>query len=177
MKEDPNERREREFDAITFLLAGVLSAIILGAVGYGIQVLKGGDGHSAPGARVANAGADRPSAARSQPHNHRLAVTPPDFRRSNRICSGWEPIPARLVYVPENEEVNHDRFTAQEEWNRGSLSGKPNGSRRSNENSSPGSDGWMKLSARSPRGTRRSRHDRAGRVPREGGVGSGEPPP
>jgi hypothetical protein len=36
MKEDPNERREREFDAITFLLAGVLSAIVLGAVGYGI---------------------------------------------------------------------------------------------------------------------------------------------
>jgi len=36
MKEDPNERREREFDAITFLLAGVLSAVILGAVGYGI---------------------------------------------------------------------------------------------------------------------------------------------
>jgi hypothetical protein len=36
MKQDPNERREREFDAITFLLAGVLSAIIAGAVGYGI---------------------------------------------------------------------------------------------------------------------------------------------
>jgi hypothetical protein len=36
MKEDPNERREREFDAITFLLAGVLSAVVLGAVGYGI---------------------------------------------------------------------------------------------------------------------------------------------
>ena len=36
MKEDPNERREREFDAITFLLAGVLSAIVVGAVGYGI---------------------------------------------------------------------------------------------------------------------------------------------
>jgi hypothetical protein len=36
MTEDPNERREREFDAITFLLAGVLSAIVLGAVGYGI---------------------------------------------------------------------------------------------------------------------------------------------
>jgi len=30
------EGREREFDAITFLLAGVLSAIVLGAVGYGI---------------------------------------------------------------------------------------------------------------------------------------------
>lgn len=36
MKEDPNNRREREFDAITFLLAGVLSAVVLGAVGYGI---------------------------------------------------------------------------------------------------------------------------------------------
>ena len=36
MKEDPNERREREFDAITCLLAGVLSAVVLGAVGYGI---------------------------------------------------------------------------------------------------------------------------------------------
>lgn len=36
MKKDPQRRREREFDAITFLLAGVLSAIILGAVGYGI---------------------------------------------------------------------------------------------------------------------------------------------
>ena len=36
MKKGPNERREREFDAITFLLAGVLSAVILGAVGYGI---------------------------------------------------------------------------------------------------------------------------------------------
>lgn len=36
MNEDPEERREREFDAITFLLAGVLSAIVLGAVGYGI---------------------------------------------------------------------------------------------------------------------------------------------
>jgi hypothetical protein len=34
--EDPEKRREREFDAITFVLAGVLSAIILGAVGYGI---------------------------------------------------------------------------------------------------------------------------------------------
>ena len=29
-------RRERKFDTITFLLAGVLAAIILGAVGYGI---------------------------------------------------------------------------------------------------------------------------------------------
>ena len=37
MKKDPNERREREFDAITFLLAGVLSAVVLGAVGYGIH--------------------------------------------------------------------------------------------------------------------------------------------
>ena len=36
MMEDPNDRREREFDAITFLLAGVLSAIVLGAVGFGI---------------------------------------------------------------------------------------------------------------------------------------------
>ena len=36
MKEYPNERREWEFDGITFLLAGVLSAVVLGAVGYGI---------------------------------------------------------------------------------------------------------------------------------------------
>jgi len=36
INEDPAKRREREFDAITFVLAGVLSAIILGAVGYGI---------------------------------------------------------------------------------------------------------------------------------------------
>ena len=36
MNEDPDERREREFDAVTFLLAGVLSAVVLGAVGYGI---------------------------------------------------------------------------------------------------------------------------------------------
>ena len=28
MTEDPNERREREFDAITFLLAGVLSKFL-----------------------------------------------------------------------------------------------------------------------------------------------------
>jgi hypothetical protein len=35
-EEDPDDRREREFDAITFVLAGVLSAILLGAVGYGI---------------------------------------------------------------------------------------------------------------------------------------------
>lgn len=34
--EDPETRREREFDTITFVLAGVLGAIILGAVGYGI---------------------------------------------------------------------------------------------------------------------------------------------
>jgi hypothetical protein len=36
MHEDPDERREREFDAVTFLLAGVLSAVILGAIGYGV---------------------------------------------------------------------------------------------------------------------------------------------
>ena len=35
-EEDPEQRREREFDAITFVLAGVLSAIVLGAVGYGV---------------------------------------------------------------------------------------------------------------------------------------------
>jgi hypothetical protein len=34
MKDD--ERKEREFDAITLLLAGVLSAIVLGAIGFGI---------------------------------------------------------------------------------------------------------------------------------------------
>lgn len=36
MNEDPEQRREREFDAITFVLAGALSAIVLGAVGYGV---------------------------------------------------------------------------------------------------------------------------------------------
>ena len=35
-EEDPYKRREREFDTITFVLAGVLSAVVLGAVGYGI---------------------------------------------------------------------------------------------------------------------------------------------
>jgi hypothetical protein len=34
--EDPEKRWEREFDTITFVLAGVLSAIVLGAIGYGI---------------------------------------------------------------------------------------------------------------------------------------------
>jgi hypothetical protein len=34
--EDPEDRREREFDTITFVLAGVLAAIILGAIGYGV---------------------------------------------------------------------------------------------------------------------------------------------
>jgi hypothetical protein len=37
MKDDPNERRERKFDAITFVLAGVLCAIVVGAIGYGIH--------------------------------------------------------------------------------------------------------------------------------------------
>ena len=36
MNEDPEQRRERDFDTITFILAGVLSAIVLGAVSYGI---------------------------------------------------------------------------------------------------------------------------------------------
>ena len=36
MKQDPRHRWEREFDAITFLLAGVLTAVVLGAAGYGI---------------------------------------------------------------------------------------------------------------------------------------------
>jgi hypothetical protein len=35
-EKDREKRREREFDAITFVLAGVLSAILLGAIGYGI---------------------------------------------------------------------------------------------------------------------------------------------
>jgi hypothetical protein len=34
--EDPEQRREREFDTITFVLAGVLGVIILCAIGYGI---------------------------------------------------------------------------------------------------------------------------------------------
>jgi hypothetical protein len=36
MHDDPGERREREFDTITFLLAGLLATIIIAAVGYGI---------------------------------------------------------------------------------------------------------------------------------------------
>jgi FlaG/FlaF family flagellin (archaellin) len=35
MAQDPRER-EREFDAITFVLAAVLASVVLGAVGYGI---------------------------------------------------------------------------------------------------------------------------------------------
>ena len=37
MQEDPDTRREREFDLITFLLAAVLTGIILGAMGYGVM--------------------------------------------------------------------------------------------------------------------------------------------
>jgi hypothetical protein len=33
---DANQRAEREFDVITLVLAGVLAAIVLAAVGYGI---------------------------------------------------------------------------------------------------------------------------------------------
>ena len=82
MKEDPNERREREFDAITFLLAGVLSAVVLGAVGYGIfKSSQGGDGHPAADAGVANARAGGPPAVRSESqHHHRLAVIPAIFQ-------------------------------------------------------------------------------------------------
>jgi Tfp pilus assembly protein PilW len=36
MKDDPEERRERGFDTVTFLLAGLLATIIIAAVGYGI---------------------------------------------------------------------------------------------------------------------------------------------
>ena len=36
MNQDPEERRERKVDTITFVLAGVLGAIILSAIGYGI---------------------------------------------------------------------------------------------------------------------------------------------
>jgi hypothetical protein len=37
MDDDPfNQRKERGFDAITLLLAGLLTAIVVGAVGYGI---------------------------------------------------------------------------------------------------------------------------------------------
>jgi hypothetical protein len=36
MREDPEKRREREFDLITFLLAAVLTGIILGAMSYGV---------------------------------------------------------------------------------------------------------------------------------------------
>jgi hypothetical protein len=35
-EEDPQKRREREFDAVTYVLAGALSAILLGAVSYGV---------------------------------------------------------------------------------------------------------------------------------------------
>jgi hypothetical protein len=44
--EDPDRRREREFDTITFVLAGLLSAVVLGAVGYGI--LKAPKGATIP---------------------------------------------------------------------------------------------------------------------------------
>jgi hypothetical protein len=36
MQQDPDNRREREFDLVTFLLAAVLTGIILGAMGYGV---------------------------------------------------------------------------------------------------------------------------------------------
>jgi hypothetical protein len=36
MGEDPEKRRERNFDLITFLLAALLTGIILGAMGYGV---------------------------------------------------------------------------------------------------------------------------------------------
>jgi hypothetical protein len=36
MTEDPRESREREFDAITFLLAAILAAVVIGAIGYGV---------------------------------------------------------------------------------------------------------------------------------------------
>jgi hypothetical protein len=36
MSQDPRQSREQEFDAITFLLAVVLAAVVLGAVGYGV---------------------------------------------------------------------------------------------------------------------------------------------
>jgi hypothetical protein len=36
MQEDPRNRRERDFDLITFLLAAVLTGIILGAMSYGV---------------------------------------------------------------------------------------------------------------------------------------------
>ena len=34
--EDPEARREREFDIVTFVMAGLLGAIIVAAIGYGI---------------------------------------------------------------------------------------------------------------------------------------------
>lgn len=37
MTEDPDERRERGYDAITVLLASVLFAVILGAIGFGLH--------------------------------------------------------------------------------------------------------------------------------------------
>jgi hypothetical protein len=36
MREDPDRRREHEFDLVTFLLAAVLAGIILAAMGYGV---------------------------------------------------------------------------------------------------------------------------------------------
>jgi hypothetical protein len=36
MEEDPDRRREREFDLVTFFLAAMLTAIILAAVSYGV---------------------------------------------------------------------------------------------------------------------------------------------
>ena len=36
MPEDPGDRRERDFDLITFFLATVLAGIIIGAMSYGV---------------------------------------------------------------------------------------------------------------------------------------------
>jgi hypothetical protein len=36
MSQDPRQSREREFDAITFVLAAVLACVVFGAVGYGV---------------------------------------------------------------------------------------------------------------------------------------------
>jgi hypothetical protein len=36
MSDNDGGRREREYDVITFIVAGVLAVILLGAIGYGV---------------------------------------------------------------------------------------------------------------------------------------------
>ena len=77
MNEDPEKRREREFDTITFVLAGVLSAIVLGAVSYGI--FKSSRGTATIPSLTA--GSANSQTTRTAGVHHRLAVTARNFHR------------------------------------------------------------------------------------------------